>query len=62
MATGTSNIEPRIPYGDLREWIEAAQELGEIKRVKGLSWQQDIGMVDREDRSLLDQLKLTENL
>jgi 4-hydroxy-3-polyprenylbenzoate decarboxylase len=29
----------------LREWIEAARKLGEIREVAGLSWQQDIGMV-----------------
>ena len=40
-----SNIDPQVAYRDLREWIEAARKLGEIREVKGLSWQQDIGMV-----------------
>jgi len=44
-AGSASNIEPRIPYGDLREWIAEAQKLGEIREVGGLSWQQDIGML-----------------
>jgi len=40
-----SNIKPNIPYTDLREWIDEARKLGEIKEVKGLSWQEDIGLV-----------------
>jgi UbiD family decarboxylase len=40
-----SNIAPHLAYHDLRKWIEEAQKLGEIKEVKGLSWQHDIGMV-----------------
>src|SRR5579859_4434483 len=35
---------PRVAYTDLREWIEEARKLGEIREVKGLSWQTDIGM------------------
>jgi len=44
MAAG-SNIAPHLAYHDLRNWIEEARKLGEIKEVKGLSWQHDIGMV-----------------
>ena len=40
-----SNADPLVAYSDLREWIEAARKLGEIREVKGLSWQQDIGTV-----------------
>ena len=40
-----SNIAPHLAYHDLRTWIEEARKLGEIEQVKGLSWQQDIGMV-----------------
>jgi len=40
-----SNIAPHLVYYDLRNWIEEARKLGEIKEVKGLSWQHDIGMV-----------------
>ena len=40
-----SNAAPQFAYEDLRQWIEEARKLGEIKEVKGLSWQQDIGMV-----------------
>ena len=35
---------PHVAYTDLREWIEEARRLGEIREVKGLSWQKDIGM------------------
>src|SRR6266481_4529647 len=40
-----SNVDPRPVYDDLRQWIEEARKLGEIKEVKGLSWQSEIGMV-----------------
>jgi UbiD family decarboxylase len=33
-----------IPYEDLREWLEEAEKLGEVKYVKGASWERDIGM------------------
>ncbi len=36
--------QPQVAYTDLREWIEEARKLGEIREVKGLSWQKDIGM------------------
>ena len=36
---------PHLAYDDLRSWIEETHRLGEIKEVKGLSWQEDIGMV-----------------
>src|ERR1700704_4261326 len=35
---------PHVGYTDLREWIEEARKLGEVREVKGLSWQKDIGM------------------
>ena len=36
-------LKPRFAYGDLREWIREAEKLGEVKVVKGASWQEDIG-------------------
>ena len=33
-----------IPYNDLREWLEEAEKLGEVKHVQGASWERDIGM------------------
>ena len=44
-AASSSNIAPRIVYEDLREWLDEARKLGEVKDVSGLSWQQDIGMI-----------------
>src|SRR6516162_1941714 len=40
-----SNVAPRLLYDDLRQWLDEARKLGEVKDVSGLSWQQDIGMV-----------------
>src|SRR5215510_14610271 len=42
-ATPVSDLRPRLAYTDLREWIEEARKLGEIREVKGLTWQSDIG-------------------
>src|SRR2546426_11302940 len=44
-ASARSNVAPRLPYDDLRQWLDEARNLGEVKDVSGLSWQQDIGMV-----------------
>ena len=38
------NVEHRIAYDDLREWIAEADRLGELEVVKGASWEQDIGL------------------
>ncbi len=43
MADG-SNIEGRIVYDDLREWLDYARRLGEVRDVAGASWQEDIGL------------------
>ena len=45
VASTGSNTAPHLAYHDLRKWLEEAQKLGEVKTVKGLSWQRDIGMV-----------------
>lgn len=42
-AAARSDGAPRFPYDDLRGWIEQARELGEIREVRGLSWQEEIG-------------------
>ena len=44
-AAGGSNLEPRLCYDDLRQWLEEARKLGEVKVLSGLTWQQDIGML-----------------
>src|ERR1041385_1512449 len=38
-----SNIEAHIAYDDLRDWLARAELLGEVRHVKGASWQEDIG-------------------
>ena len=40
-----SNVAPRLPYEDLRQWLEAARRLGEVKEVSGLNCEQEIGLV-----------------
>ena len=39
-----SNIAAHIDYDDLREWLVHADRLGEVKYVKGATWQEDIGL------------------
>jgi UbiD family decarboxylase len=34
-----------VPFDDLRGWIAAARELGEVRDVRGASWQEDIGRI-----------------
>ncbi len=38
------NIQAHIAYDDLREWLDQAERLGEVRHVKGASWQEDIGL------------------
>src|ERR1700752_2447684 len=42
--SGKSNIVANIEYDDLREWLARAERLGEVRTVKGASWQEDIGL------------------
>ena len=50
-----SNTAPGITYDDLRQWLVQADRLGEVRVVKGATWQKDIGMaaeaILREDDS-----------
>jgi len=43
-AGGPAGQAARIPYDDLRGWIARAEALGEVRVVKGASWQKEIGM------------------
>ena len=36
--------ECQFPYEDLRQWLAQVEKLGEVRHVKGASWQEDIGM------------------
>src|ERR1700689_5761753 len=39
-----SNVKANIAYDDLREWLSHAERLGEVRKVSGASWQEDIGL------------------
>src|SRR3954469_8528897 len=43
-SAGKSNVTANIAYDDLREWLVRAELLGEVRRVQGASWQEDIGL------------------
>src|SRR5215470_14810774 len=38
------NIEARIAYDDLREWLARAELLGEVRNVKGANCEEEIGL------------------
>ncbi|HXG53644.1 MAG TPA: UbiD family decarboxylase [candidate division Zixibacteria bacterium] len=42
MSEGSS--APQWRYGDLREWMREAEKLGELRTVRGASWQEEIGL------------------
>ena len=39
-----SEIQPRIAYRGLREWLGEAGRLGELRTVRGASWEEEIGL------------------
>ena len=39
-----ANMEARLPYHDLRQWMARADALGELRTVTGASWEEDIGL------------------
>src|SRR5690349_24573445 len=42
--TGRKNFTAHIAYDDLRGWLVLAARLGEVREVKGATWQEDIGL------------------
>src|SRR5215813_10919898 len=38
------NLQAHIAYDDLREWLDHAERLGEVRHVRGATWQEDIGL------------------
>jgi 4-hydroxy-3-polyprenylbenzoate decarboxylase len=42
--TAAGNAGARIAYDDLREWLSHADRLGEVRNVRGATWQEDIGL------------------
>jgi 4-hydroxy-3-polyprenylbenzoate decarboxylase len=41
---GGDNVAASIDYEDLREWLDRAEQLGEVRHVRGATWQEDIGL------------------
>ena len=39
-----SNFTANIAYDDLRQWLDYAERLGEVRRIEGASWEEDIGL------------------
>jgi 3-polyprenyl-4-hydroxybenzoate decarboxylase len=37
-------IEPHLAFTDLRGWMREAEKLGELRTVRGASWQEEIGL------------------
>ena len=33
------------PYTDLRDWLRSVEAMGELRRVDGATWQEDIGRI-----------------
>lgn len=40
----SGNMGMRLVYDDLRSWLAEAERLGELKTVRGATWQEEIGM------------------
>jgi hypothetical protein len=38
------NLRHSITYRDLREYIAEVDKLGELRRVNGATWEEDIGL------------------
>ncbi|MBT3533801.1 MAG: UbiD family decarboxylase, partial [Rhodospirillaceae bacterium] len=39
-----SNLKHNVTYDDLREYIAEVDKLGELRRIEGASWEEDIGL------------------
>ncbi|MGE5539409.1 MAG: UbiD family decarboxylase [Gemmatimonas sp.] len=39
-----SGVTATFAYDDLRQWLAEAEKLGEVRHIKGASWEEDIGM------------------
>jgi len=40
----STKIKAEVSYNDLRDWIDEAEKLGELRVAKGYDWQEQIGM------------------
>ncbi|MBT7953969.1 MAG: UbiD family decarboxylase, partial [Rhodospirillaceae bacterium] len=39
-----TKTDHQIAFNNLREWIDEADKLGELRHVEGASWEEDIGL------------------
>src|SRR5258706_14348205 len=44
LMTERKNVAAHIAYDDLRQWLALAERLGEVREVKGATWEEDIGL------------------
>jgi len=42
--TTSQSNKVNVPFDDLRQWIEEADKLGELKHAEGYNWEEEIGM------------------
>ena len=42
--TTSHSNKVNVPFDDLRQWIEEADKLGELKHAEGYNWEEEIGM------------------
>src|SRR5438309_11998767 len=45
MSIATRRGRETASYTDLRDWLRAVDEMGEVRYVKGASWEEDIGRI-----------------
>ena len=63
MTKAEETIEHCVPYEDLRQWIDQADQLGELRRVSDATWEEDIGLAtellqhdEKAPTALFDQI------
>ena len=39
-----NEVPKKVIYGDLRQYIDAVDDLGELRRINGATWEEDIGL------------------
>ena len=45
IAVSSDNVTCTLEYGDLRDWLSEVEARGDLKVVRGASWEKDIGQV-----------------
>ena len=39
-----TNADHHISFNNIRDWISETEKLGELRHIKGASWEEDIGL------------------